>query len=87
MTVVAWIAGSILGLAAALALVRLLRGPTIIDRAIALDVLLAVSIGVIAVEAATNRHGTTLPVMAVVALLGFVGAVAIARFVSGETDG
>lgn len=86
MTVVAWIAGSILGVAAALALTRLVRGPTVLDRVIALDVLLSTIIGAIAVEAAVNRHGTSLPVLAVIALLGFIGSVAVSRFVSGETD-
>ena len=72
MTVVAWVAGTILGLAAALALTRLVRGPTVLDRVIALDVLLSTIIGAIAVEAAVNRHGTSLPVLAVIALLGFL---------------
>lgn len=80
MTVVLWVAASMLGVAALLALVRVVRGPSALDRAVAMDVLLSCLIGAIGIEAAYGRHGTTLPVLAVLALLGFVGSVAIARF-------
>jgi multicomponent Na+:H+ antiporter subunit F len=80
MTVVLWIAATMLGIAALLALVRVVRGPSPLDRLVGMDVLLSCLIGAIGIEAAYGRHGTTLPVLAVLALLGFVGSVAIARF-------
>lgn len=80
MTVVLWVAASMLSLAALLALVRVVRGPSALDRVVAMDVLLSCLIGAIGLQAAYGRHGTTLPVLAVLALLGFVGSVAIARF-------
>jgi multicomponent Na+:H+ antiporter subunit F len=83
MTVVLWIAATMLGIAALLALVRVVRGPSALDRAVAMDVLLSCLIGALGLEAAYGRHGTTLPVLAVLALLGFVGSVAIARFGAG----
>ena len=86
MTLVAWPCTVLLASAAALTLVRLVRGPTIIDRAIALEVLVVVALAAIVVEAATSGGATLLPVLVVVSLLGFVGSVAVARFVSGETD-
>jgi multicomponent Na+:H+ antiporter subunit F len=86
MTVVLWIAATMLAVAAVLSLVRIVRGPSALDRAVAMDVLLSCAIGGIGLEAAYGRHGTTLPVLAVLALLGFVGSVAIARFGAGLGD-
>lgn len=86
MTVVLWIAATMLGLAALLSVVRIVRGPSALDRAVAMDVLLSCLIGAIGLEAAYGRHGTTIPVLAVLALLGFVGSVAIARFGAGLGD-
>ncbi|MGX6447778.1 monovalent cation/H+ antiporter complex subunit F [Patulibacter sp. S7RM1-6] len=86
MTVVIWIAGALLAVAALFALIRVVRGPSPLDRVVALDVLLSCLIGAIGLEAAFDRHGTTIPVLAVLALLGFVGSVAVARFGAGEGD-
>ncbi|WP_320669097.1 monovalent cation/H+ antiporter complex subunit F [Patulibacter defluvii] len=86
MTVVIWIAGAALGLGALMALVRVVRGPAVLDRMVGLDVFLSCLIGGIGLEAAFNRHGTTLPILAVLALLGFVGSVAVARFAAGDED-
>jgi multicomponent Na+:H+ antiporter subunit F len=38
------------------------------------------------VEAAVNRHTTTLPVLVVLSLVGFVGSVSMARFTKGSDD-
>lgn len=86
MTVWASIALGILGLAAALTLIRIARGPGMLDRVIAADVLVAIVIAGLGVEAATNRHMTTLPILVVLALVGFVGSVSVARFVAREQD-
>lgn len=80
MTVVLWICAGMLSVATLLALIRIARGPSSLDRVVALDVLLSCLIAGIGLEAAYNEHGLTLPVLAVLALLGFVGAVTVARF-------
>ncbi|NLU79941.1 cation:proton antiporter [Micromonospora sp. HNM0581] len=71
---------SLLSVTTLLALVRLYRGPTLLDRVVAADMLLATMVGAVGAEAAVNRHATTLPVLVVLALLGFVGSVALVRF-------
>ena len=63
-----------------------LAGSTMLDRVVALDVLVAVMICGLALEAAVHRHTTTLPVLVVLSLLGFVGSVSIARFTPGSDD-
>jgi multicomponent Na+:H+ antiporter subunit F len=70
-----------LSVAALLCLVRLVRGPSVPDRIVALDALLYVVVSGIAVGAATVRDGSFLAVLLAVALLGFVGTVTVARFV------
>ena len=71
-----------LALAAVLTVVRMSRGPSSLDRVVAADVLIAVVIAALALEAILNDHSTTLPVMLVLSLLGFAGSVSIARFVA-----
>ena len=75
--------GAVLLVAAAtLTVARMARGPSSLDRVVAADVLVAVVIATLAAEAVVNDHSTTLPVMLVLSLLGFAGAVSIARFVA-----
>ena len=76
------VAAVLLLIAAALTVLRMSRGPSSLDRVVAADVLVAVVIAALALEAIVNRHTTTLPVMLVLSLLGFAGSVAIARFVA-----
>ncbi|MCG5215786.1 monovalent cation/H+ antiporter complex subunit F [Streptosporangium soli] len=80
MTVVVLIAGAMLGVAATLTLIRLIAGPSRLDRAVAFDVLIAITVVGIGMEAAYNRHTATLPILMVVSIIGFVGSVAVARF-------
>ena len=84
MTVVLWVCGTAFGSAAALAVWRMNQGPRMLDRMIAVDVLIAAVVGAIGLEAAVNRNATTLPILVVLSLVGFVGAVSVARFAAGE---
>jgi multicomponent Na+:H+ antiporter subunit F len=84
--VVLVICGGILGIAALLLVIRISLGPTMLDRMVAFDVLVAVIICGLALEAAVHRHTTTLPVLVVLSLLGFVGSVSVARFSPGSDD-
>ena len=86
MTVVLVITMVMLALAAVCTVARMTMGPTLLDRAVALDVFIAVGICALAVEAAINRHTTTLPILLVLTLLGFVGSVSVARFTRGSDD-
>ena len=70
-----------LGLAAVLVLVRLVLGPSVPDRIVALDVLVQIIVAGIAVAAAVTRDGTYLSVLVAVSLLAFVGTVTVGRFV------
>jgi multicomponent Na+:H+ antiporter subunit F len=77
---------TLLGVASLLLLSRIALGPTMLDRIVALDVLVAVIICGLALEAAVHQHTTTLPILVVLSLLGFVGSVSVARFSPGSDD-
>ncbi|WP_395155144.1 monovalent cation/H+ antiporter complex subunit F [Ilumatobacter sp.] len=62
-------------------LYRVLRGPSIPDRVVALDGVLSVVVSGIIVAAAKANSDITLATVLVVSLVGFVGTVALGRFV------
>ena len=86
MNIVLPLCAGLLGIAALLLVARISLGPTMLDRVVALDVLVAVVICGLALEAAVHQHTTTLPILVVLSLLGFVGSVSIARFTPGNDD-
>lgn len=79
MNVTLVVCGILFGVGAALAAVRLVLGPTQIDRAIALDVILAIVVGVIVLLAAVARSSTTLVIAVVISLLGFIASSGLAK--------
>ncbi len=86
MTVVAALALALLGSAAALVLVRLFRGPSNLDRIVAAEILMVIVIAGVATESAWQRTATNLPLLLVLGLVGFVGGVAVTRFMSRDAD-
>ncbi len=75
---------ALLALGGAGFLTRLLRGPSLADRIVALDGLLTILVtGFVAWGAYTDRD-TYLTVGVVVALVAFLGTSAFARFVEGR---
>ncbi len=87
MIVVVIVCAAMLVTAGTLALIRAERGPSMLDRTIALDILTSCVVGAIALEAAWSRRIDTVPILAVLALVGFVGSVTIARFAAVEPEG
>ncbi|WP_413451828.1 monovalent cation/H+ antiporter complex subunit F [Georgenia phoenicis] len=85
MTVVYIICFVILLAAAVMALSRVERGPSMFDRILGVDVTTAVLIGTVALIAAATKRGDLVPVLIVLALVGFIGSVSIARFAAAES--
>jgi multicomponent Na+:H+ antiporter subunit F len=71
----------LLGLALVLAVVRVVRGPTLPDRIIAMDLIGVIVVGLIVVLSASTGVRSTLDAGMVIALIGFVGTVAYAVYV------
>lgn len=84
MTVVETIGTAMLGIGATLTMIRLARGPSVLDRIVALDIITNVLIIAVALAAAVDRRTDTVPVLAALALVGFVSSVVVARFASVE---
>lgn len=65
----------------ALTVYRLLRGPTLADRVVALDMLALLGIGFIGVFSVATKEYAFLDVAIALALVGFLATVAFARYV------
>lgn len=64
-----------------LAFARLVRGPSLPDRVVALDLIATLTVGMIVVYTITTRQPVLLDVAIVVALVSFLGTVAFAQYV------
>lgn len=76
------VVGGVLLASGVLVTVRLVRGPSTLDRAVALDALVAVVMAGVGVLTAARRIPYYLPALLVVSFLGFTGSVSIARFLA-----
>jgi multicomponent Na+:H+ antiporter subunit F len=72
----------VLTVAAAGAIVRIAVGPSLLDRVLASDVLLGIVGAALAIDMAVNRHLNNLFLLVALTLIGFIGSVTVARFVS-----
>lgn len=75
-----------LGLSALLSVVRIVRGPSVLDRTVASEVLVSTIVCALGALAAINRSSTTLPLVISLSLVGFLGSVAVARFIPQPSD-
>ncbi|WP_456787697.1 monovalent cation/H+ antiporter complex subunit F [Cellulomonas sp. P5_C5] len=87
MTVVIWVCGILLTVGAVLAIIRAEKGPSMLDRTVALDIVVTSMIVAVALYAAVERRTDVVPVLVVLSLVGFVGSVTIARFAAVEPEG
>ena len=70
-----------LGAALLIAFIRLVKGPTLPDRIVAMDLFGMLVVGLIVVLAARSGVPATLDAAIVIALVGFLGTVAYATYV------
>lgn len=74
----------LLSLAAAGTIYRIAKGPSLLDRVLATDVLLAIFAAGLATDMAINQHLENLVLLVSLSLIGFIGSVTVARFVSDK---
>ncbi|WIB60502.1 sodium:proton antiporter [Curtobacterium sp. MCLR17_007] len=77
---------ALLGATLVLAVFRIVRGPTILDRMIGSDLVLTTVLVVIAVAMAVRRDLTAIPVLVVIAATSVFATVAVARAVTPSSD-
>lgn len=85
-TVLAWLVGALLTAAALLTLVRVTIGPSVLDRVVALDVLVSIVVCALGAHVALTDGSSTLTLLISLSLVGFLGSVAVARFVARDRD-
>lgn len=86
MTVVFFIVETILVTAALLALYRVVKGPTITDRANALDVVLLAIASAVAAYGARTGDEIFSPLLIVVGLVAFLATSALARYAEWRSE-
>lgn len=85
-TTILYVAFCVLTLAIALGMVRLARGPTVIDRIIAFDLITTSAVGMIVLLSIQWKTAIYLELILIFSLLGFVGTVAFVHYLSRTQD-
>lgn len=70
----------IMGIALILAFVRVVRGPSLPDRVVALELFASIVVGLVGVTAIQAEVASLLDAAIVIALMGFLAAIGFARF-------
>jgi multicomponent Na+:H+ antiporter subunit F len=70
----------LLSLALVFVFVRFIKGPTIIDRVIALDLLVTIGIGIISIYSIIYNQPNFLDIALILALIAFLGTVAFTYY-------
>ena len=76
-----WLILTLLFLGVIFAFIRLLQGPSLPSRVIALDMMLVLGIGIIVVYAVVTNQPVFIDVASILALVSFLGTVAFAAYV------
>lgn len=85
MTLAVTISAVLLGLAALAALVRVVRGPSVADRMVALDTLLFIGVGGLGLYIVSTGDTTYIGVLVAAVLTAFLSTVVVARYIEAET--
>jgi multicomponent Na+:H+ antiporter subunit F len=86
MTIATNIAVVLLLIGAVAALIRMVIGPSVADRMVALDTLLYIGVGALSVFIVRTGDITYVPVLVVAVLIAFLGTVVVARYIEAETE-
>ncbi|WP_245907344.1 monovalent cation/H+ antiporter complex subunit F [Leucobacter massiliensis] len=86
MSLLAVAAGVGLTVTALAAIVRIVRGPTILDRMIASDVLLTTLMLAVGTDMVVRGHTDTIPLMTVIAATATLATIVVARFVKRRAE-
>jgi multicomponent Na+:H+ antiporter subunit F len=81
-----YIALCMIGVAILLAVLRLIRGPSLPDRVVALDLISILVAGMTAIYAIASGQAVFLDVATILALISFLGTVAFARYVEKQVS-
>lgn len=77
--------GVLFAIAALASVFRIVRGPAILDRMIASDMLVTTIICVLGADMVYNDHTRSVPIMVVLALIAVFASMTVARYVSKQS--
>lgn len=77
---------ALLSLALGISFIRLVRGPHLQDRIVAMDLIAVLTVGIIVAGATGTGQSALLDAASVIALVGFLGTVAYAWYVERESQ-
>lgn len=80
------IVGAGLTFTALAALVRIVRGPTILDRMVASDVLLTTVILALGADMVARKHTDSIPIMVAIAATATFATIVVARYVKRRSE-
>jgi multicomponent Na+:H+ antiporter subunit F len=78
---IGWVSGVMLGIAGLLTTVHVIRARNLVDRAVGVDMLVAVILNALAVAIAITRDDLVAALALIIGLLAFLGSVTIARYI------
>jgi multicomponent Na+:H+ antiporter subunit F len=81
MSVVGWVSGVMLGVAALLTTMHVIRVRNLVDRAVGVDMLVALILNSLAVGIAITQDDLVAALLLIIGLLAFLGSVTIARYI------
>ncbi len=70
----------LLSLAMVFVFIRFVKGPSIVDRVIALDLIVTIGIGIISIYSIINNQPNFLDIALILALIAFLGTVAFTYY-------
>ncbi len=76
----------ILTISVLLVFIRLLKGPRVVDRVIALDLIITIGIGIITIFTIRSNQQIFLDVAIILALIAFLGTVAFSYYIEKQED-
>lgn len=82
LNVVVNLAEALLGVGLILCLVRLILGPSVPDRVVALDLSSTLVVGIIALETLASNQDLFLRIAVVITMLSFLGTVSFANYIA-----
>ncbi|NLG23581.1 MAG: sodium:proton antiporter [Actinomycetales bacterium] len=84
--IMTWGIGILLVAASLLTVARIVIGPSVLDRVVASDVLVSIVVCALGAQTALVEGKSTMPLLITLSLIGFMGSVAVARFVARDRD-
>jgi len=76
---------SLIGIGIFLSLIRLVKGPTVMDRVVSLDTINMMIVGLIAVMSVLFENGLYLDIAIVYGILAFLETIILAKYMEGKS--